>query len=234
MFTVTLALRKWAPKLEGKNIVVYCDNLSSVELMMSGKSHCKLMLQSLREVAYIAAKHQINIKAKHIEGVKNTLPDLLSRFHLSQKYVNQFLAETSNQELVEIEITKHGENISSEGAISAEEFLDSFSESDSMKVKFLAEIDEVCSKKGCWMTLNLDEERTILVRFKDYEFFVPKDAAGKTAVIEGFATIDTLSISEQKHYLSDANASQEEIDAVIEPEITYAFEATGVIIKGEK
>ena len=142
--------------------------------------------------------------------------------------------QNSQEKQPEIEITKHGENISSEGAISAEEFLDSFSESDSMKVKFLAEIDEVCSKKGCWMTLNLDEERTILVRFKDYEFFVPKDAAGKTAVIEGFATIDTLSISEQKHYLSDANASQEEIDAVIEPEITYAFEATGVIIKGEK
>jgi len=34
--------------------------------------------------------------------------------------------------------------------------------------------------------------------------------------------------------LQDAEASQEEIDAITEPEINYSFEAEGVIIKEEK
>ena len=46
--------------------------------------------------------------------------------------------------------------------------------------------------------------------------------------------MDTTSFEELKHYLSDAEASQEEIDAVTEPEYNYAFEAVGVIIKEEK
>ena len=46
--------------------------------------------------------------------------------------------------------------------------------------------------------------------------------------------IDTTSVATLKHYLEDAEASQEEIDAVTEPEINYSFEAEGVIIKEEK
>ena len=48
---------------------------------------------------------------------------------------------------------------------------------DTINLKFNANIEEVCSKKGCWMTLpagNVDE--TIMVRFKDYGFFMPLDA----------------------------------------------------------
>ncbi len=140
---------------------------------------------------------------------------------------------TKKQEQPQFEITKHGANISSDGAMNAAEFLEAFKGKDSLDVKLTAKIDDVCAKKGCWMTLVLDDETTMMVGFKDYEFFVPKDAYGKMATVEGVATIDTISVAAQKHYLEDANASQEEIDAVTEPEITYAFEANGVIIKGE-
>ncbi len=137
------------------------------------------------------------------------------------------------EEHVHYKITKHGENINSEGAISGEEFLKEFESKDSMEVKITAGIEEVCAKKGCWMSLDISDEYSMLVRFKDYGFFVPKDAAGKTATIDGIARIDTISVAELRHYLEDADASQEEIDAVTEPEISYTFEATGVIIKEE-
>ncbi len=84
------------------------------------------------------------------------------------------------------------------------------------------------------MTINLGEDKEMRVRFKDYDFFVPKDAAGKFTIVQGFAKIDTTSIDELKHYLKDAEASQEEIDAITEPKINYSFEAEGVIIKEEK
>lgn len=150
---------------------------------------------------------------------------------------NNAQEETKKEEIVEdieINISKHGEDISEEGAITPVEFLSKLEGQDSINVKLAANITDVCQKKGCWMTLDLGDDKDMRVRFKDYEFFVPKDASGKTAIIQGVAKIDTTSIEELKHYLEDANAPQEEIDAVVEPEINYAFEATGVIIKEEK
>lgn len=138
------------------------------------------------------------------------------------------------KEEVEVTITKHGLDITEEGAITAAEFLAQFEGKDSLYTKMIAPIDEVCAKKGCWMTINLGDNKDMRVKFKDYDFFVPKDAAGRFAIIQGFAKIDTTSVATLKHYLEDAEASQEEIDAVTEPEINYSFEAEGVIIKEEK
>jgi len=132
-----------------------------------------------------------------------------------------------------VEITKHGDDISEDGAITPAEFLAQFNGVDSLETKLAANISEVCAKKGCWMTLDLGDEKTMRVTFKDYGFFVPKDAAGKLATIQGVARIDTTDVLTLKHYASDANATQEEIDAITEPEINYSFEATGVVIKQE-
>jgi|TARA_R110000782_G_scaffold259894_1_gene350871 hypothetical protein len=137
-------------------------------------------------------------------------------------------------EEIEVTITKHGKDITEEGAITAAEFLAQFEGKDSLYTKLIAPINEVCAKKGCWMTINLGEDKDMRVTFKDYDFFVPKDAAGRFAIVQGFAKIDTTSVATLKHYLEDAEASQEEIDAVTEPEINYSFEAEGVIIKEEK
>ncbi len=141
--------------------------------------------------------------------------------------------EHGTEQSVEVEITKHGADISEEGALSPSELITQFEGLDSLETKVVATITDVCAKKGCWMTLDLDGEQELMVRFKDYEFFVPKDASGKEATIEGVARMETISVAEQQHYLEDANASQEEIDAITEPEVTFTFEATGVIIKGE-
>ena len=137
-------------------------------------------------------------------------------------------------ENVEVIITKHGEDITEEGALTVAEFLAQFEGKDSLETKLMATITEVCAKKGCWMTLDLGNDMEMRVTFKDYGFFMPKDAAGRLAYIQGVARIDTTSVEELKHYLQDAEATQEEIDAVTEPEINYSFEAVGVIIKEEK
>ncbi len=141
--------------------------------------------------------------------------------------------ETEDVEEKNIGITKHGDAITEEGAISSAQFFTQFENKDSLEVKLTANIAEVCPKKGCWMKLDMENGKTMRVTFKDYEFFVPKDAAGKTAILQGIAKIDTVDVATLKHYAEDANATQEEIDAIAEPEINYAFEAVGVIIKGE-
>jgi hypothetical protein len=138
---------------------------------------------------------------------------------------------TETTEEIKIETTNHGEEINEEGALTTVEFLDKFDEIKSTEIKLTAYIKEVCSKKGCWMMLEIGEGNDMRVTFKDYGFFVPMDAAGKLATVQGIPTMDTTDVATLKHYAEDANATQEEIDAITEPEFNYAFEATGVIIK---
>jgi Domain of unknown function (DUF4920) len=102
---------------------------------------------------------------------------------------------------------------------------------DSIAVKFKSTIKEVCKKKGCWMQMDLTNNNQSFVRFKDYGFFVPLNADNSEAIINGIAYIDVVSVEELKHYAKDAKKSQAEIDAIKKPEITFAFKATGVLIK---
>ena len=72
---------------------------------------------------------------------------------------------------------------------------------------------------------------TVLVRFKDYGFFVPKSGAeGKSAIVNGNISIDTLSVAQLRHYAEDAGKSKEEILSIVSPEITISFLADGVSI----
>ena len=75
-------------------------------------------------------------------------------------------------------------------------------------------------------------EDTVFVRFLDYGFFVPTEGAeGKRTVVQGQAFYDTLTVPMLKHYAEDAGKSQEDIDAITEPELRLAFTATGVMIE---
>ena len=80
------------------------------------------------------------------------------------------------------------------------------------------------------MTVKLDDENEMMVRFKDYGFFVPFDCDGKNAVFEGVAFHDTTLVADLRHYAEDAGKSAEEIEAITEPEISTGFLANGVII----
>ena len=98
------------------------------------------------------------------------------------------------------------QNITEEGKISGLELLNTLASNDSAQVKVEAKINSICQKKGCWMYVDLGDTTEMLVRFKEYEFFVPMDATDKIAMIEGMAKVDTLSVEWQKHLKEDANA----------------------------
>tara|TARA_B100001175_G_scaffold294671_1_gene282120 strand:+ start:755 stop:1150 length:396 start_codon:yes stop_codon:yes gene_type:complete len=98
-------------------------------------------------------------------------------------------------------------------------------------VKIEGRIISTCPMKGCWMKMNVHND-TLLVRFKDYGFFVPKTGSeGKAVIINGKISIDTLSVNQLRHYAEDAGKTKSEISLIIKPEITLSFLADGVIIK---
>lgn len=89
-------------------------------------------------------------------------------------------------------------------------------------------VTEVCEKKGCWITIETDDNDKFFVKMKDYGFFVPTALKGKTVVMEGNAENKIISVDEQKHYAEDAKKPQEEIDAITEPKEEIRFVANGI------
>jgi hypothetical protein len=92
-------------------------------------------------------------------------------------------------------------------------------------------ISECCQKKGCWMSISKPDGNTMRVTFKDYAFFVPKNAAGYTAVMQGRAYMDTIQVEDLRHYAEDAGASKDSIAKITEPALELSFEADGVVIR---
>ena len=103
--------------------------------------------------------------------------------------------------------------------------------SDTLFTKVQGTIKEVCTKKGCWMTLDLGDEKDLMVRFKDYGFFMPLDSKDREVIVEGKAFVKITPVEELKHYAEDAGKSLEEIAKITEPKTEFAFEADGVLMK---
>ncbi len=102
---------------------------------------------------------------------------------------------------------------------------------DTLAVQFKSKIEEVCQKKGCWMSLSLDEGQKSFVKFKDYAFFVPMNAGEHEVIVSGKAYVNVVSVDELKHYAKDGGKSEAEIAQITEPKITYSFMADGVSIQ---
>jgi hypothetical protein len=139
------------------------------------------------------------------------------------------------KEIVEndVKYATFGDSIAADGAISKEELFDKYKtmkEGDTINVKFASNIEDVCQKKGCWMKIDLADEEKAFVKFKDYAFFVPMNAKDKEAVVNGKAFVSVESVDDLKHYAKDAGKSQEAIDSIVAPKVTYSFMADGVLI----
>jgi hypothetical protein len=125
----------------------------------------------------------------------------------------------------------YGEKINADGAIAVSQLPTLMKGKEKLETKLTGKIESVCQKKGCWMQLDLGNGQKMRVKFKDYAFFVPKNAAGKTAIIEGVAFKETIDVATLKHYAEDAGKSKEEIAKITQPKEEINFEARGVIIK---
>ena len=102
---------------------------------------------------------------------------------------------------------------------------------DSLAITFSGAVDKVCKAKGCWMTIPLDKEQEIMVKFKDYGFFVPTDIEKDSVIVQGKAFVNEMSVEEQRHYAMDAGKPQEEIEKITTPKRTYSFVANSVLIQ---
>lgn len=143
------------------------------------------------------------------------------------------IIEVTPTKEVKVEYASFGNKILADKALSKEQMFQkykSMKKGDTIAVKFKSKINSVCKKKGCWMKMELAGQTESFIRFKDYGFFVPLNADNQEAIVSGRAFVDEISVAELKHYAKDGGKSQEEIDKITQPKITYAFQADGVLI----
>ena len=96
LLAVTVAVKLWAPTLGRKKLLVHCDNEATVITINSGKTRDRFMQGCIRELCYVAGRGSFEIKAVHLPGVSNRLPDLLSRCPLDPSAHDKFLELTEH------------------------------------------------------------------------------------------------------------------------------------------
>ena len=73
------------------------SNLSAAQVLNIGRSRDHFMVECVREILFLAATFQFEIRASHIAGVENRIPDHLSRWYSSLTSRRAFKRETSNR-----------------------------------------------------------------------------------------------------------------------------------------
>ncbi len=147
---------------------------------------------------------------------------------------NENKEEASAKNEQELTYDSFGEQISVQNALSSEEMMAKYKNlkhGDTLELSFKGKVNSVCKSKGCWMELDLPEEENVMVKFKDYGFFVPKDIEEKEVLIHGKAFLAEVSVEEQRHYAEDNGKSEDEIAEITMPKRTLSFLADGVLIK---
>ncbi|HNR20240.1 MAG TPA: DUF4920 domain-containing protein [Bacteroidia bacterium] len=124
-----------------------------------------------------------------------------------------------------------GKKITAEGAITMAELDAQLKDKDKVEAKVTGKVSAICKAMGCWMKMEREGGEAMMVKMKDHKFYLPKDCEGKTATIEGVASVKKRTVEELKHYAEDEGKSQAEIDAIKEPTEEVVFIAAGVILQ---
>ena len=86
LLAIVVACRLWGHLWSRQKLLVQCDNEGVTHAVNKGRSRVPFMQAALRRLWLEEARHGFTIRCKHIPGISNTLPDLLSRCHLSDSY----------------------------------------------------------------------------------------------------------------------------------------------------
>jgi hypothetical protein len=124
----------------------------------------------------------------------------------------------------------YGAKIDRMNAVAVNELPSMFKGKDTIPAKVMGKVLDVCSSKGCWLTMQVNDSTKAFVKMKGYAFFVPSALSGKTIVLDGIAFTKTTSVAELKHYAEDGKKSQKEIDAITAPKQEIRLLANGILV----
>ena len=83
MIAVLVAFKKWAPRLAGCHLLLFCDNTAVVSGLRQRTSRGRV-IAVLRQALLLAARYDIEITPQWIPSGENCLADALSRFETNR------------------------------------------------------------------------------------------------------------------------------------------------------
>ena len=104
MLAVLVGVRIWGSQCLGNRVQIYCDNESVVKVINSSKTHDPFMATCLRELWLEVSRCHFQLRAVHLPGEENRLPDWLSRWDCGQNYRDLFNNFIRDDDYVEISI----------------------------------------------------------------------------------------------------------------------------------
>ena len=107
MLNIVIAIKLWAPKLQGHVVRVRCDNAAAVSVLQTGRGRASFLLSCAREIWRYTAEYKFQIQVSHVPGEQNTLADALSRHHLSPSYRTIVDHHVINSNSVRLEIEEY-------------------------------------------------------------------------------------------------------------------------------
>jgi hypothetical protein len=84
------------------------------------------------------------------------------------------------------------------------------------------EVSAVCQRMGCWMELRDERARAVRVPMAGHAFFLPPDAAGRRALVEGALSVRPLGAAEREHLASEGAAATD---------VALEINATSVVVR---
>jgi hypothetical protein len=103
---------------------------------------------------------------------------------------------------------------------------------DGKVVKMTGTVKQVCKAKGCWFTLAGKGNETVRITSQGYKFFVPTNADGRLATVEGVFSVKELSAEMAQHYEDDRVAGTKEVPRKITTAAKeFSLAATAVELK---
>ena len=86
LFPIVLAIDTWGPLLQNKCITLHSDNYAVVYILNKQTTKNACVMHLVRRFVISCMKYNLLIKAVHVPGKFNQLPDALSRFQIAKSH----------------------------------------------------------------------------------------------------------------------------------------------------
>ena len=105
LMTIVIALKLWSHRWYGRRLTVRCDNEVAVTVLNSGRCRNAFLNCCLREICYLSATHEFEVRAVHIPGLFNVDADFLSRWDSQSSTArDEFLARAERDNRVAVPV----------------------------------------------------------------------------------------------------------------------------------
>ena len=105
LLTIVISLKLWGHHWSGLSLTVKCDNEVAVTVLNTGRCRNPFINACLRELCFLSATFQFEVRAVHLPGSQNDDADLLSRWDTSPETRRaSFLCKAARENLIEVPV----------------------------------------------------------------------------------------------------------------------------------